>query len=1280
MSHTLRTHPMDTKIPKFNGKSDGLEIDAFLIIFERLYSSLTEDQKLTKIVSFLEGDAANAYALEVLSNANIDWAEAKDKLLNRYAHSKVPPMMAASRRRLQRNEDIKQYFDDKSKLLRRTTLCESDIADMLTEGLPEVFRQHFYGKRFHTTSEWLQTAQDIEADRNRGQSRSQTTNHFSQQRQRFKTQTNNKSNKRSNNRLPPFACKYCRDKGLTEYHWHRDCPQRNQQITPSTDRSLVPVNDDSGNTSNYTTAVSFVNPFDGQIPVLIPAKIGSFELSAFLDTGSNVNIMPYSVAQDLKLYINRRQSQRIRMAQGFAKSHGTVTFGLTISNETHRIKALVLDGFQYTLLLSINACSLFRLLIDTTTREARAKTLQPQCLATTLKKHIPIRTHETRVETQTKQFIEPKERNTERTDDLQNQRLVNTFAQLFAKDSTDLSQIDIEKHRILLNDSEPVAQRPYRQSVSNEAETSRQIRELLAKGLIRESVSPYAAPITLADKKDGTKRLCIDYRRLNSKTVADKTPLPVIADVIDRLQGSKYFSKLDFASGYWQVAIHPEDIPKTAFVTRDGHYEWTVLPFGLKNSPSTFHRVVRKILGELINNGVMSYLDDIIVYASDKATHDRLLEDVFKRLSEHNARLKLEKCEFSKNSIEFLGHVINGTDVRPPPSKLKAITDYPTPVSQKDVQRFHGLINYLREYIPNFATLSEPITRLLKKNSQFLWTEEQQKSFNAFKELLVNKPVRHIYDPKLACELHTDASTIDIAGILIQDSHPIGYYSRKLSDAETRYTATELECLAIVDSIKYFRIYVEGTNFKVFTDHKALKWLLNFESTKRRLYRWSQELSLYTFDVIHRAGKHMAHVDALSRAPVCLYLNDEDIVTAQLQDISQSNSYRKPVHIITNTKANDVDIQTPERPFDTQTSDTNNKPFHIIRNGRKVTLLPPSMVRHALTEAHDNSGHPGIRKTQKQLQHLYFWPQMRSDIKSYVKSCHNCQINKTANHPTFVTLQPLPTPDLPLDLISMDTVVMGTSANNTKHKYLQVVLDHNSRYVWAKPTVNNTAETVIDFLQIIFKAVGIPKALLTDNGTNFRSKKLLKYLTDNRVKHLYTSAYHPQTNGANEKVNGTLVNGIRIALTTYPKRKWSTLVEQVVNNYNNTLHSITSYTPSYLMFGSDRFNTTIPSVSEARLDAKQKSDAFKQSKKQHYDTKHKPINLCVGDLVKRRIPSNHPDLKKLSQRYDAPFEVISLPSPVNAWIKRMDRTDETLVHVGQLEPYFLRDQSFAAGE
>ena len=1230
--------PRDPKISKFSGLNDSLQIRPFVNIFERYFQSLDNNEKILKLGEYLSGDALNFFGTDIINEESISWSEAKERLIRRYGHSDIPPMLSAIRRKLQRHENVKQYFDDKCRFLRQEKgLTEATQTQLLTDGLPDIYRHHFYGKRFATTTEWLQTAQDIEADLNRQKPMSQNSSsaHFS----RSDPSSNrpnklfSKTNNKPKDKKPPYPCRICRDQGITSFHWHSDCP--NKPIENSS-QELKP----SPNEAHLTIARALVTPrTSGDRPILVKTYIKGIKVMAFVDTGANVNLMPESVIHEFKLTLDRRQARPVKTANGFAQTLGTVIFNVTIEKNTQTIEALVITGFEYTLLLSRNTCHQFKLLIDTDAMSVKPKQLPLNCNFMSTqelkpKPNISVSTH----------LNSTLNRELTSTLDCHTKALTDQFQHLFASDSTDLSRINVEFHRILLSDCQPIAQRPYRQSHSDAEETARQVRELLAKGLIQESVSPYAAPITLADKKDGSKRLCVDYRRLNKITVADKTPLPLIADVIDRLQGSTIFSKLDFASGYWQVPVHQKDVHKTAFVTRDGHFEWFVLPFGLKNSPSTFHRVVRKILGDLVNRGVMSYLDDIVIYAKTRSDHDTLLHEVFQRLSNHNARLKLSKCEFAQNSIEFLGHLIDGKAVRPPLLKIKAITDYPMPTDRKSVERFHGLVNYLREYIPNFATIAEPLTRLLRKDKEFLWTDAQTQAFNRFKELLTQSPVRYIYDPNLTCELHTDASTVGIAAILIQSGHPIGYFSRKLSDAETRYTVTEQECLALVEGIKYFRIYIESTHFKVFTDHIALKWLLNFESTKKRLYRWSQELSTYDFEVIHRPGKHMVHVDALSRAPVCLSIKDEDILSIQRQDLSANNTYHSPVRVITNKT--ETPVETQQRPQFICTSDAL---LTIERNGRQLKQVPPSLVREVLVETHDNAGHPGIRKTYKQLQSHYYWPQMRSDIKTFVRSCHSCQLIKPSNHSTFGQLQPLHTPDKPLDLLSTDTVVIGSSASKTSAKYLQVTLDHHSRFVWAKATKTNTSDAIISSLDSVFKS----------------------------------------TNGANEKVNDSIIKGIRLELVSNPRLKWSTLVQRVVDNYNQTIHSTTGFTPAFLLFGTDRIGTFHQSLTDARLQAKRNSDSFKAKKKVEFDAKHKPYNPSIGDFVKRRIPSNHPELKKLSPRFEAPFEVISIEGPVNFIIQKLvSQIDGSLTptaepirsHVSQLEPYFHRTRTSGPGE
>ena len=307
----------------------------------------------------------------------------------------------------------------------------------------------------------------------------------------------------------------------------------------------------------------------------------------------------------------------------------------------------------------------------------------------------------------------------------------------------------------------------------------------------------------------------------------------------------------------------------------------------------------------------------------------------------------------------------------------------------------------------------------------------------------------------------------------------------------------------------------------------------------------------------------------------------------------------------------------------------------------------------------------------------YWWTGMYNEIKIYVRSCHTCQMVKPSNHPFYGELQPLVTPSSPMDLLSMDTVVMDRKNKDpNSQKYIQIVLDHNSRYVWARATNKTTAQTMISVLDAIIKGASPAKRLLTDNYKSFRAKTLQRFLDQNHCSRSFTSSYHPQTNGANEKVNDTIVKGLRLALQDRPRVKWTSLLEKVVRDYNNTIHETTGFTPSYLMFGTDSLQTSSPSVAEARQLSQTRSDAFKQRKKEAYDRLHQPINLKVGDLVKRRIPSNRPDVKKLSPKFEGPFCVKELRGPVNVVIEdHASNSQPLLVHVSQIEPYYNREDA-----
>jgi transposase InsO family protein len=597
-----------------------------------------------------------------------------------------------------------------------------------------------------------------------------------------------------------------------------------------------------------------------------------------------------------------------------------------------------------------------------------------------------------------------------------------------------------------------------------------------------------------------------------------------------------------------------------------------------------------------------------------------------------------------------LGHIIRHDSIRPAPSHIKAVVDFPQPENAKQLQRFLGIANYVRRFISHFSTTAAPLTQLLQKDAPFHWGSAQKEAFKALKSALTSEPVLKIFDPSLPVELYTDASLVGIGAVLMQDKHPIGYYSRKLNKHEANYTTSELECLAVVNAVEHFHVYLDGNKFIIFSDHSALQWLFKNKKPHKRLCRWAIHLSQYEYTIVHRPGKTLQHADALSRAPVfsestfAMIASDNIRLTQQQEGMEPNNQ---------------------------QFIDENGViSFRLKGTVRQV--VPKSLVPQLLLASHDNAGHDGINKCLKSLSRNYWWPGMKNDIRDHILSCHTCQIVKPSHHPTYGPLIPLESPTEPLALFAMDTIVMGSAAKNTKAKYIQVLIDHHSRYVWAKSTKTNTAAAAISVLDDALKSVKLAPnpRLLTDNGTNFRSKDFERYLKRHNIRHSFTSTYHPQTNGTNERVNGTIVTKLKLLRQLSPHRKWSTLLPEAIDIYNQSIHSTTGFTPRYLLFGLTEEGTTSSSLTEDRKMAVTRTEEFKRKKKELFDSKHKPMSLKVGDLVKKAIPTNHPMNNKLTPRFEGPFEVVSQESGVNYRIVKVGtQAPVTLVHVSQLDVY-----------
>ncbi|XP_061385253.1 LOW QUALITY PROTEIN: uncharacterized protein LOC133320633 [Danaus plexippus] len=438
-------------------------------------------------------------------------------------------------------------------------------------------------------------------------------------------------------------------------------------------------------------------------------------------------------------------------------------------------------------------------------------------------------------------------------------------------------------NKIKTTDEIPVHTKSYRYPHVHRQEVRDQIKKMLEQNIIRPSESAWSSPIWIVPKKADASnkikwRLVVDFRKANEKTVDDKYPIPNITDVLDKLGKCQHFTTLDLASGFYQVEMDPADVEKTAFNVENGHYEFLRMPMGLKNSPSTFQRVMDNVLKDLQNQVFLVYLDDIIVFSTSLQEHVINLEKVFKKLRESNFKIQMDKSEFLKLETEFLGHIIIGRDgVKPNPNKIQAIQNYPLPKTTIEIKRFLGLLGYYRKFIPNFARVTKPLTNCLKKGNKITLDQNYKNCFEHCKTLLTNDPILQYPDFSKDFILTTDASNVAIGAVLSQGNigtdKPIAYASRTLNDSETNYSTIEKELLAIVWATKYFRPYLFGRKFKIITDHRPLQWVMNLKEPNSRLTRWRLKLSEYDFSVTYKQGKYNTNADALSR----IELNNEEL-------------------------------------------------------------------------------------------------------------------------------------------------------------------------------------------------------------------------------------------------------------------------------------------------------------------------------------------------------------------------------------------------------------------
>lgn len=920
--------------------------------------------------------------------------------------------------------------------------------------------------------------------------------------------------------------------------------------------------------------------------------------------------------------------------------------------------------------------------------------------------------------------------------------------------------------------TKPISVKNYRFPECHKNEVEKQTTKMLKDGIIRNSASPWNAPIWIVPKKldqSGIKkwRIVVDYRKLNEMTISDCYPIPNIEEILDQLGHSIYFSTLDLASGFHQIRVKQEDIPKTAFSTHDGHYEYLKMPFGLKNAPSTFQRIMNQTLYGLIGKICFVYLDDIIIFSDSLENHLLRLEKVFLRLRENHLRIQLDKSEFLKKETKYLGHIITDKGVKPNPELIKAIKNFPKPSTVNEIQRFLGLTGYYRRFIKDYASLSKPLTSLLKKGQPFEWTIERNEAFQKLIELLQSNLILIYPDFKKQFFLTTDASNYAIGSILSQKNEeeflrPISYASRTLNKAELNYSTIEKELLAIVWSTKHFRPYLYGRKFIIITDHKPLLWLFNVKDPGSRLLRWRLRLEEYDYEITYKKGSLNVNADALSRIQIniistswktyekfCNYnqnqlTNQQHLITHKLfkdvknlavftstkptlKDFNIITKIQKPIFLtieqITKdrcyyicyirknnnrfeyknflylletllaliTKNGQPEITFFDDKYAT-TSHTYEKALRMIRYIFKdtkietsvlVKLKYPENVPQLLQNYHDNIliGHPGFKRMFMHIKEYYFWPSIREDIKNYVKTCPECQLNKINRHPTKMPLQLTDIANRPFGKIALDTIIMPKSQSG--NTCIISIQDNLSKFIQLYPEKKHDAETIKKILINFIGTFGVPETILTDNGMEFVSNTITEITLLFKISHIRTTPYHPEGNGGLERCHAVIKDYFKI-YTEKNISTWENYVATAIHSYNIAIHSTTGYSPYELVFGrkpyipslndaiideyyySDYYTDLRNKLQHAHLEAQQKIQKAHEKTKTRFDQDTHPTTYRIGEKALLKNIGKR-TLSKLTPTYKGPYKITKVNPPnVTLQIGNSEKT----FHANLLRPFF----------
>jgi len=838
------------------------------------------------------------------------------------------------------------------------------------------------------------------------------------------------------------------------------------------------------------------------------------------------------------------------------------------------------------------------------------------------------------------------------------------------------------EHRIVLHDPSlpPPFRGIFRLSQIELQELRKQLHTLLKDGKISPSTSPYGAPVLFVKKKGGGLRMCIDYRALNSQTIKNRYALPRIDELLDRLHGARKFSKIDLTSGYWQIAIAPEDRHKTAFRTRYGHYQFNVMPFGLTNAPATFQSLMNDIFRDILDICVVIYLDDILVYSKTEEEHEKHLRIVLQRLTEHQLYANPAKCSFFMDTVEYLGFIVGPDGIKPNPELVKILQNFPQPTTLRRLQSFLGLANYYRIFIENFSRIAYPLTEALQNASTtrpIIWNDRMVIAFNELKNALTSAPCLQLPDPHDDFEVTTDASEDEATtgAVLTQNGHPIAYDSQKLNQHQRNYPIHDKEMCAIMRALDKWRPFLLGKHFKVYTDHRSLIHLKSQPNLNQRQIRWMEKAADYDYEILYKPGKENVVADALSRVQInALTPLPNKSVTSQIIKGYQQEPFKSLIKAIKEKVGTSVRYMI------------NDKLLYYRTDEYENWRLCLSDVPYRQQVIHDNhdlaiAGHPGFIQTYHKIARLYYWPNMSTDIRKHTKECDPCQRTKASTQLPAGQLQPLPIPERAWKSIGMDLLGPLPKSINGNDMIL-LIIDRLTKMAHFIPTTSTVTSKAVAqlFLRYVFQYHGLPESIVSDRDPKFTSKFWRSLNEALGIKLLMSTAAHPQTDGQSEAAVKIIQKLLRPFV--FQDQDWETLLPSLEFAYNDTQQSSTGQTPFYLNYGYHptgtyrHADTTNPHAEDhvqylVRLqEAARDSIHDAQQVQERYANKHRRPSPLIkeGDWVLLRRKAN--EKTKLTPIADGPFKVLKVGTN-NVMLKFPSNSRaHSTVNISRIQLYF----------